>query len=314
MQKVESPMAAVASAPALVSAAAPETPFKRFTRNFFASKIATIGFVLMVLIVLAALFAPLLSPQNPYDLSRLDVMDSRLEPGEKSVDGSLTFLLGTDEQGRDMLSAILYGIRISVAVGVSSTVIALAIGLALGLLAGYVGGRTEAFIMRVADIQLSFPPILIALILLALTGQGVGKIIIALVAVQWAYYARTARSAALVERKKEYIEAATVLGLSPARIMLRHLLPNCLPPLIVIAALQVASAISLEATLSFLGLGLPVTEPSLGLLIANGFQYLLSGKYWISFFPGVALLLTVVAINLVADHLRDVLNPRLQTQ
>ena len=296
------------------AALVPETPFRRFARNYFASKIATVGFVVMVVILLAALFAPWLSPQDPYDLSRLDVMDSRLEPGGKSVDGSLTFLLGTDEQGRDMLSAILYGVRISVMVGVSATVIALVIGLTLGLVAGYVGGRTEAFIMRIADIQLSFPPILIALILLALTGQGVGKIIIALVAVQWAYYARTARSAALVERKKEYIEAATVLGLSPARIMLRHLLPNCLPPLIVIAALQVASAISLEATLSFLGLGLPVTEPSLGLLIANGFQYLLSGKYWISFFPGVALLITVVAINLVADHLRDVLNPRLQTQ
>ena len=293
---------------------AAETPFRRFTRNYFASKVAAVGFVMLALIILAAIFAPVLSPQDPYDLSRLDVMDSRLEPGEKSVDGSMTFLMGTDEQGRDMLSAILYGIRISVAVGVASTVIALAIGLALGLFAGYAGGRIEAFIMRVADIQLSFPPILIALILLALTGQGVGKIIIALVAVQWAYYARTARSAALVERKKEYIEAATCLGLSPARIIFRHLLPNCLPPLIVIAALQVASAISLEATLSFLGLGLPVTEPSLGLLIANGFQYLLSGKYWISFFPGLALLVTVVAINLVADQLRDVLNPRLQTQ
>ena len=291
-----------------------ETPFRRFSRNFFSSKIATAGFILLALILLAAIFAPWLSPQNPYDLSRLDVMDSRMAPGQVSSDGQLKFLLGTDEQGRDMLSAILYGIRISVMVGVASTVIALVLGLTLGLLAGYSGGRTEAFIMRIADIQLSFPPILIALILLALTGQGVGKIIIALVAVQWAYYARTARSAALVERKKEYIEAATALGLSPARIMLRHLLPNCLPPLIVIAALQVASAISLEATLSFLGLGLPVTEPSLGLLIANGFQYLLSGKYWISFFPGIALLLTVVAINLVADQLRDVLNPRLQTQ
>ena len=291
-----------------------ETPFGLFLRNFFSSKIAAFGFILLALIVLAAIFAPWLSPQNPYDLSRLDVMDSRMAPGEKSADGQLTFLLGTDEQGRDMLSAILYGIRISVMVGVVSTVIALLLGLTLGLVAGYSGGRLESFIMRVADIQLSFPPILIALILLALTGQGVGKIIIALVAVQWAYYARTARSAALVERKKEYIEAATALGLSPTRIMLRHLLPNCLPPLIVIAALQVASAISLEATLSFLGLGLPVTEPSLGLLIANGFQYLLSGKYWISFFPGIALLLTVVAINLVADQLRDVLNPRLQTQ
>ena len=291
-----------------------ETPFRRFARHFFSSKIATAGFIALLLIVLAALLAPLISPQDPYDLSRLDVMDSRLEPGKTSVDGSLKFLLGTDDQGRDMLSAILYGIRISVAVGVISTVIALLLGLALGLLAGYSGGRIESFIMRVADIQLSFPPILIALILLALTGQGVGKIIIALVAVQWAYYARTARSAALVERKKEYIEAAICLGLSPARIIFRHLLPNCLPPLIVIAALQVASAISLEATLSFLGLGLPVTEPSLGLLIANGFQYLLSGKYWISFFPGIALLATVVAINLVADQLRDVLNPRLQTQ
>jgi peptide/nickel transport system permease protein len=291
-----------------------ESPARRLVRSFFSSKVATVGFAVLLLIVLAAIFAPVISPQNPYDLSSLDVLDSRLEPGQKAGDGKLTYLLGTDEQGRDMLSAILYGIRISVMVGVSSTVIALALGLVLGLFAGYAGGRTESFIMRIADIQLSFPPILIALILLALTGQGVGKIIIALVTVQWAYYARTARSAALVERKKEYIEAATCLGLSPLRIMLRHLLPNCLPPLIVIAALQVASAISLEATLSFLGLGLPVTEPSLGLLIANGFQYLLSGKYWISFFPGLALLVTVAAINLVADQLRDVLNPRLQTQ
>lgn len=291
-----------------------ETPWQRFARNYFSSRIATAGFVLLVLIVLAAIFAPVLSPQNPYDLAKLDVMDSRLEPGKTAIDGSMTYLLGTDDQGRDMLSAILYGIRISVMVGVVSTVIALSLGLTLGLLAGYAGGRTEAFIMRIADIQLSFPPILIALILLALTGRGIDKIIIALVAVQWAYYARTTRSAALVERKKEYIEAATALGLSPLRIMFRHLLPNCLPPLIVVAALQVASAISLEATLSFLGLGLPITEPSLGLLIANGFQYLLSGKYWISVFPGIALLVTVVTINLVADQLRDVLNPRLQTQ
>jgi len=291
-----------------------DTPFTRFLQGYFSSRIATFGFVLLLLILLAAIFAPIISPQNPYDLEHLDVMDSRLAPGKTSMEGKLTFLLGTDDQGRDMLSAILYGLRISVMVGVSSTVIALAIGLSLGLLAGYAGGRIEALIMRVADIQLAFPPILVALILLALTGRGVDKIIIALVTVQWAYYARTTRSTALVERKKEYIEAARLLGLSPLRIMFRHLLPNCLPPLIVIAALQVASAISLEATLSFLGLGLPVTEPSLGLLISNGFQYLLSGKYWISFFPGVALLATVVAINLVADQLRDVLNPRLQGQ
>lgn len=290
------------------------TPLRRFTRDFVTDKIAVAALAALLLIVLAAIFAPWIAPQNPYDLSHLDIMDSRLEPGKIAGDGSMTYLLGTDDQGRDMLSAILFGVRISVMVGVVSTVIALAIGLTLGLIAGYAGGRIETLIMRIADIQLAFPPILVALILLALTGRGVDKIIIALVTVQWAYYARTARSTALVERKKEYIEAARALGLSPLRIVFRHLLPNCMPPLIVIAALQVASAISLEATLSFLGLGLPVTEPSLGLLIANGFQYLLSGRYWISFYPGVALLVTVVAINLVADRLRDVLNPRLQNQ
>lgn len=296
------------------STIAPETPLQRFARNYFSSRIALAGFVLLLLIALAAIFAPLIAPQNPYDLSQVDILDSRLPPGAHASQGGMVYLLGTDEQGRDMLSAILYGVRISITVGVSSTVIALAFGLALGLLAGYAGGRIDNLIMRIADIQLAFPPILVALILLALMGPGIGKIIVALVAVQWAYYARTARSAALVERQKEYIEAARGLGLSSSRIVFRHLLPNCLPPVIAIAALQVASAISLEATLSFLGLGLPVTEPSLGLLIANGFEYLLSGKYWISLFPGIALVATVVAINLVADQLRDVLNPRLQTQ
>jgi len=304
----------IESAETTKSEFAEETPFKRFTRNFFSSKIATAGFITLCLIVLAAIFASVIAPQNPYDLTQIDIMDSRLAPGGQNIDHTLTYLLGTDEQGRDMLSAILYGVRISIIVGVVSTAIALLIGLTLGLFAAYFGGRVESLIMRAADIQLSFPPILVALILLALMGPGTSKIVIALVAVQWAYYARTARSAALVERKKEYIEAASGLGLSPLRIVFRHLLPNCLPPLIVIAALQVASAISLEATLSFLGLGLSVTEPSLGLLIANGFDYMLSGKYWISVFPGIALLVTVVAINLVADQLRDVLNPRLQTQ
>lgn len=291
-----------------------ESPFRQIVSAFFESRVATIAFAILVLLCLVALFAPWIAPQNPFDLSQLDVLDARLPPGSVASDGKLIFSLGTDAQGRDMLSAILYGIRISVMVGAASTVIALAIGLCLGLLAGYYGGRIESLIMRVADIQLSFPPILIALILLAVTGQGVGKIIIALVAVQWAYYARTARSTAIIERRKEYIEAAIALGLPPHRVVFRHLLRNCMPPLIVIAALQVASAISLEATLSFLGLGLPITEPSLGLLIANGFQYLLSGDYWISFFPGLALLITIVVINLVADQLRDILNPRLQVQ
>lgn len=290
-----------------------DTPFRRFARAYMASRVAVFGLVLLVLVLLAALFGPWLAPQNPYDLKVLDVMDSRLPPGELSGDGKLTFLLGSDEQGRDMVSAILYGVRTSILVGVVSTALALAIGLTLGLWAAYIGGRVDAVVMRLVDIQLSFPPILIALILLALTGPGLGKIIIALVAVKWAYYARSARSIALVERRKEYIEAASCLGLSTPRIVFRHLLPNCLTPLLAVTALQVASAITLEATLSFLGLGLPPTEPSLGLLISNGSQYLMSGKYWISLFPGFALLIVMVAINLVADQLRDVLNPRLQT-
>lgn len=288
----------------------PQTPFRRFLEEFFESKLATLGFVMLAGIVLLALLAPLLAPQNPYDLAKLELLDARLEPGARSVAG-ITYLLGTDGQGRDMLSAILYGLRVSLYVGVVSGIIALTLGALTGVLAAYAGGRIEQFVMRVVDIQLGFPAILVALILLAVLGKGVDKIIIALVCVQWAYYARTARSAALVERGKEYMEAARGLGLSGTRIVLRHLLPNALPPLIVVATVQVAHAIALEATLSFLGLGLPTTEPSLGLLIANGYEYLMSGKYWISFYPGVALLATILAINLVGDQLRDVLNPRL---
>lgn len=292
----------------------PLTRWRRFARSYGSSKVAVAGAIGLLLIVLAALFAPFIAPQNPYDLAALDLMDARLGPATKASASSLVYWLGTDGQGRDMLSAILYGLRISVGVGVLATVLAFLIGMTMGLLAGYRGGVAETLIMRWTDMQLAFPSILLALILLAFLRPGIGNIVIALVAVQWTYYARTARAAAVVERQKEYIEAARGLGLSTARILVRHLLPNCLPPLIVIAALQVASAITLEATLSFLGLGVPVTEPSLGLLIANGFQYLLSGTYWISLFPGIALVLLIVAINLVADQLRDVLNPRLSTQ
>ena len=290
-----------------------ETPFGRFVADFFASKLAMGGLAAFLAIVVVAVFAPWIAPQDPYDLAALDLLDGRLPPGSTSADGGLTYWLGTDDQGRDMLSAIFYGLRTSLAVGASSAVFALAIGTALGLVAAYVGGRLESVIMRIVDLQLSFPAILVALILVALLGQGVGKIILALVAVQWAYYARTVRASALVERRKEYIEAARCLALGDLRIVLHHLLPNCLPPLIVVVTVQVAHAIALEATLSFLGIGLPITEPSLGLLIANGFEYMMSGKYWISFFPGVALLIAIVAINLVGDRLRDVLNPRLQT-
>lgn len=291
--------------------AAVESPLRRFWSQFAASRLALVGLALLLIVVGIALFAPFISPQNPYDLGKLDLMDARMPPGEKAASGEMTYLLGTDGQGRDMVSAIFYGMRVSLYVGVMSGVIALSLGSILGVLAAYVGGRFEQVLMRIVDIQLGFPAILVALILLAMLGKGVDKIIIALVAVQWAYYARTARSAALVERNKEYIEAARALGLSSARIVLRHLLPNALPPLIVVGTVQVAHAIALEATLSFLGLGLPTTEPSLGLLIANGYEYLLSGKYWISVYPGVALLITILSINLVGDQLRDVLNPRL---
>jgi peptide/nickel transport system permease protein len=288
-----------------------QTPFQRFLSDYFDSRVATAAIVVFGIILFIALFAPWISPQNPYDLMVVDVMNSRMRPGEKSLTG-MTFLLGSDGAGRDMLSAIFYGLRTSLAVGVMSGLIALCIGMSVGLSAAYFGGRTDSLIMRVVDLQLSFPAILIALILLSILGKGVDKIIIALVIAQWAYYARTVRASALVERRKEYIEAATCLALSHRRIVLRHLLPNVLPPLIVVGTLQTAHAISLEATLSFLGVGLPQTQPSLGLLISNGFEYMLSGKYWISFFPGVALLITIVSINLVGDQLRDVLNPRLE--
>ena len=285
-----------------------DTPFRRFARAYLASKLAVAGLVLLALVLFAAIAGPLLAPQNPYDLMVLDVLDSRLAPGEKSGDGKMTFLLGSDEQGRDMVSAILYGVRTSVMVGVVSTAIALAIGLSLGLWAAYLGGRTEGVIMRLVDIQLSFPPILIALILLALTGPGLGKIIVALVAVKWAYYARSARSIALVERRKEYIEAATCLGLSTPRIIFRHLLPNALAPVLVSASFGVASAILTESALSFLGFGVAVPTASWGSVLAVAQQYI-EFAWWLALFPGLAIFLTVAAFNLIGDRLRDVLDP-----
>lgn len=292
------------------SAAPVETPLRRFVAAYCESKLSVgAALVLLVLILLAA-FAPLIAPQNPYDLAQVDVLDSRLPPGEVGFSG-MTYWLGSDGAGRDLLSAMLYGLRISLSVGFLSGLIAMAIGAAVGLIAAYIGGRVDSLIMRIVDLQLSFPAILVALMLIAVLGKGVDKIIIALVTVQWAYYARTVRGSALVESQKEYVEAARCLGLSHTRILFRHILPNCLPPLIVVATVQAAHAIALEATLSFLGVGLPQTEPSLGLLISNGFEYVLSGKYWISTFPGIALLVTIVTINLVGDQLRDVLNPRL---
>lgn len=286
--------------------------FKEWARSFFMSKRATFGLICTLLIIAAALFAPWITPQNPYDLLQLDILDSRLPPGSENGEGTYRYLLGTDGQGRDLLSAIIYGLRISLLVGIGSALIASVIGTVTGIASAYLGGRIDTIVMRVVDLMLSFPSILVAMMVLAYLGKGIGNVILTLVILEWAYYARTARGQALAEREKEYVEAANNLVIPKWRIMLKHILPNCLPALIVIGTLQVARAITLEATLSFLGLGVPVTEPSLGLLISNGYQFMLSGQYWISLFPGLALLLTIVSLNLVGDRLREVFNPRSQ--
>ena len=312
MSAIDNPATAATATPAAPQALRRESPWRRMAADFFASRTAVFGLVLLGILVLAAVFAPLVTPQNPYDLLQLDVMDARLAPGTPSGTGTYSYWLGTDGQGRDIFSGILYGLRISLSVGVGSALIAGVIGSLLGLLAAYSGGRVDSMIMRTVDLLLSVPSILVAMMILAFLGKGVTNVVLTLVILEWAYYARAARGQALVESRREYVEAARGQGISNWRIVVGHILPNCLPPLIVIASLQVARAITLEATLSFLGLGVPVTEPSLGLLIANGYQFMLSDEYWISFFPGIALLVTVVAINLVGDRLRDVLNPRLQ--
>ncbi len=282
-----------------------------FWREFRRNKPATVALGLTVLLILVAVFAPLIAPQDPYDLGALSLMDARRPPGFVGS-GGYTHILGTDPQGRDLLSAILYGLRISIEIGIMAGAIALAIGATLGVVAAYVGGWVESLIMRIVDLQLSFPAILLALVLSAMLGQGKAQLVTALVAAQYAYFARTAYGAATSERRKDYIEAALATPLHARRVVFRHLLPNCAPPLIVVATVQIASSISLEATLSFLGLGLPVTEPSLGMLISNGFPYMMSGRYWISVYPGVMLILLIMAINIVGDQIRDQLNPRLR--
>ncbi len=272
---------------------------------------ARTALIIAALLVTAIACAPFIAPQNPYDLAQLELLDAKLAPGSSGTTG-MTYWLGTDEQGRDLLSAILHGLRVSLVVAVAATVAALTLGTAVGIAAAHAGGRIDEAVMRVVDLQLSFPAVLIALVLLAVLGTGLDKIVIALVCAQWAYYARTARGAALVERGKEYAEAAKALGYTPARIAFRHILPNCMPPLVVVATAQVAHAIALEATLSFLGLGVPITQPTLGLLVANGYPHLLAGRYWISVFPGVALLLAIVALNLLGDRLAARLGGRME--
>lgn len=281
----------------------------RGMRRFLSAPGAVLGVGIVLLAVACALLATRLAVQNPFNLAELNIADSQLPPGSVGISG-INHWLGTDDQGRDIYSAILYGLRISLGVAIVSTLIAFCLGTAIGLLAAHFGGWQDGVLMRLADIQLAFPGLLIALVLLALLGSGLDKIVLAIVAVQWAYYARTARSAALIERSKEYILAARNLRFSALRIMLVHLLPNSFAALSVVAVVQLAGAIALEATLSFLGVGLPITQPSLGLLIANGYASMLSGEYWLSFYPGLVLLAVLVGINLVGERLRALNDPR----
>ncbi len=267
-----------------------------------------VAMALLATILLGAALAPLIAPQDPFDPATFDLFDNLLPPGGRAASGG-RYWFGTDEQGRDIFSAILYGLRISLLVAVTSAAVAITIGVIIGLVSAYAGGRVDALLMRIVDIKLSFPTILIALVLVAVLGRGLDKTIFALIVTQWAYYARTVRGVALAEMGKNYIEAARVGGYGFRRILLVHLLPNCLAPVLAVVALQVGGAIALESTLSFLGLGVPVTKPSLGLLIANGFTFVMSGRYWISVFPGLALILLVISITVLSDRVREILRP-----
>ena len=287
----------------------------------FKSSPMAIGAAAVALICLVcAIFAPWIAPHNPYDLATLELGDARLPPAWMT-DGTRKYLLGTDDQGRDILSALIYGARISLLVGVASVVLSMTIGVSLGLIAGFLGGLTDTLLMRLCDVMLSFPPILVAL-LMAGVGRALfpnaqdsvafGVLIISITLTGWVQYARTVRGSTWVERNKEYVQAARVTGVAPLRIMSRHVLPNVLGPVLVLATIQVATAIITEATLSFLGVGAPPTSPSLGTLIRVGNDYLFSGEWWITVFPSVMLVLIALSINLLGDWLRDALNPRLR--
>ncbi|WP_422088123.1 ABC transporter permease [Variovorax sp.] len=288
--------------------------------SFRTSPVAIAAAIIALVCVVCAVFAGWVSPHNPFDLAALELGDARLPPAW-SAEGSSKYLLGTDDQGRDILSAVIYGARISLIVGLVSVVLSVVVGVVLGLAAGFFGGWLDSFLMRVCDVMLSFPPILVAL-LIAGVGRALfpnaqeslafGVLIISISLTGWVQYARTVRGSTLVERNKEYVQAARVTGVAPLRIMLRHVLPNVMGPVMVLATIQVATAIITEATLSFLGVGVPPTSPSLGTLISIGNQYLFSGEWWITVFPGLMLVLIALSVNLLGDWLRDALNPRLR--
>ena len=288
--------------------------------SFRTSPLAMAAALIAAVCIFCSVFAGWVSPTNPFDLASLELADSRLPPAWMQG-GSAKYLLGSDDQGRDILSALIYGARISLVVGVASVLVSVMVGVSLGLLAGYRGGWVDTLLMRLCDVMLSFPPILVAL-LIAGVGRALfpnaheslafGVLIISISLTGWVQYARTVRGTTLVERNKEYVQAARVTGVSPSRIMLRHVLPNVLGPVMVLATIQVATAIITEATLSFLGVGVPPTSPSLGTLIRVGNDYLFSGEWWITIFPGLMLVLIALSVNLLGDWLRDALNPRLR--
>lgn len=291
-----------------------------FWHSFKRDKVAQVSFGILVIAVLLALLAPLIAPYDPYDLAQIDIMDSEIPPSWEGS-GDERFWLGTDIQGRDMWSTILYGTRISLTIGVCAVLLQAFLGIIIGLTAGYLGGRIDSFLMRMADIQLSFSTLMVAIIVLAVFQASFGSelyqelamimLILVIGIAEWPQYARTIRASVLAEKEKEYVDAARVIGLRTPRIMFRHILPNTLSPILVISTVQIANAIISEASLSFLGLGMPVSQPSLGSLISSGFEVILSGSWWITVIPGVVLIVIVLVMNLLGDWLRDVLNPKL---
>jgi peptide/nickel transport system permease protein len=289
--------------------------------SFTRSPITMVSAVVALVCILGALFAPWLAPHNPFDLASLNLLDA-FKPPSWIEEGEAQYLLGTDDQGRDMLSAIMYGARVSLLVGLSATLFATTLGVTLGLLAGYLGGKLDALLMRICDVQLTFPSILVALLIDGVVRAALPRevhdqialfvVIFAIGISEWPKFARTVRGSTMVERNKEYVQAARVIGVTPPRIMLSHVLPNVMGPVLVIATLNLGLAILSEATLSFLGVGVPATQPSLGTLIRIGNDFLFSGEWWITIFPGVTLIAMVLSVNLLGDWLRDALNPKLR--
>ncbi|WP_300674456.1 ABC transporter permease [Desulfoluna sp.] len=288
--------------------------------SFKRDKIAMISFAILLVLVVVSFSAPLIAPYNPYDAETIDILNSELPPAWMDG-GSTQFLMGTDQQGRDLLSTMIYGMRLSVLIGLGAVVLQAFIGISVGLIAGYIGGWLDNFLMRLADIQLSFATMMVAILISAIFQTVFGSsrynelavplLVVVIGIAEWPQYARTVRASVLGEKGKEYVEAARVVGLSSTRIMFRHILPNTMSSVLVISTVQVANAIMSEAALSFLGLGMPVNRPSLGSLINAGFEYIFSGAWWITLFPGIFLVLLVLVINLLGDWLRDVLNPKL---